>query len=78
MNNKGFTLIELLIATAMLGIISLIIVSMTGVNKKSESVDVSFSGTREVRCISGFKFITSHGGKTEQILNENGGGVKCD
>jgi hypothetical protein len=78
MNNKGLILIELIVATVILGIIALIIVSMTSVNKKSTDINASLKRTRKVRCIGGFKFISSNGGKTEQVLNEHGSGVKCD
>ena len=78
MNNKGLILIELIVATVILGIIVLIIVSMTSVNKKSTDINTILKKTKKVRCIGWFKFITSNGWKTEQVLNEHGCGIKCD
>lgn len=60
---KGFTVVEAMIAVAIIGIIIAIVV---GPNAKS--YDSTY-------CAGGYVFDSRSG---EQVLNENGGGVRCD
>lgn len=78
-NNQGFSLLEVIIALSMLGVVSLVFLQLfRAASQSGGGLDISSTGTREVRCLGGYKFVTSYGGKTEQILNEHGGGVKCE
>lgn len=41
------------------------------------NITMGINGMTETRCINGFKFIVGQNGSTQQVLNENGGGVSC-
>lgn len=41
------------------------------------NITFGINGMTETRCINGFKFIVGERGHVQQMLNENGGGVKC-
>lgn len=60
---KGFTLIEMMIVIAIIGIIVAIVL---GPNLRTP--DTTY-------CAGGYVFDARSG---EQVLNENGGGVRCD
>lgn len=40
-------------------------------------VSLGLHGVSEIRCMGGYKFIVAKNGTSRQVLNENGGGVKC-
>lgn len=55
-----------------LGLIVLAIVTAL-----SSKTSVGISGIVEKRCIDGYQFLIGQEGRIQQVLNESGGGVRC-
>lgn len=73
---KGFTLIELMIVIAIIGIIVAIVAPVIAGN--SPSTQFGFGGTTQTRCHDGFKVIVGTNGHVQQMIDENGHGVRCN
>ena len=71
----NITLIEVMIILAIVGILLSI---WLGGTAPIESVSNGINGRVEERCIGGFRFIVGSGGKAEQLLGEDGGGIRCE
>ena len=79
-NQSGFSLVELAIAITFIAIAGIMIFnigsSFFGNNKSNISIGIN--GLSEVRCIDGFKFVVGSHGQSRQMVNENGGGIRCE
>lgn len=73
---KKFTMIELMIV-AMICFIVISVIS-GAINSKNSSFSYGINGVSETRCINGYMFVVGSSGSTQQMLNENGGGIKCN
>lgn len=74
--SKGFTLIELMIVIAIFCIIvALVAPAITG---NSSGTRFGFGGTTQTRCHDGFKVIVGMNGHVQQLIDENGHGVRCN
>lgn len=60
-------------------VIGLIIVQLIfgAVGSKDSSISWGLNGMTESRCIEGYKFVIDQDGRTRQILDEFGKGVRC-
>ncbi|MFA6199026.1 MAG: prepilin-type N-terminal cleavage/methylation domain-containing protein [Bacteroidales bacterium] len=70
---KGFTLLELMIVLVVSGILATIIGAITGVVPMSPET-YQRGGTI---CKSGYQWNVDMDYHQRQVLNENGGGVRC-
>lgn len=77
MKQKGFTLIEVMIVVAIIAILFAVALPAIFGTKQTTNVSFGINGTVEERCISGYKFIIGHDGRSTQVLNEFGKGVPC-
>lgn len=77
MKQKGFTLIEVMIVVAIIAILFAVALPAIFGTKQTTNVSFGINGTVEERCISGYKFIIEHDGRSTQVLNEFGKGVPC-
>lgn len=75
-NQKGYTLIELMVLVAIVGVVGMVAFSF--VAGAGNELSVGINGISETRCIGGYKFIVGEGGQSRQILNEQGGGIRCN
>jgi prepilin-type N-terminal cleavage/methylation domain-containing protein len=75
---KGFTLIELMVVIAILMIVGTIVLGAIGASNGNSNVSIGINGMTESRCIEGYKFIIDQEGRTRQILDEFGKGVRCE
>ncbi len=71
---NGFTLIEFMIIVAILGILA--VAAFSG-DLRESNLSYGVNGLTETRCINGFSFVVGKNGSIQQLLNENGGGVRC-
>lgn len=78
LKQKGITLIELMIVIAILIIVSTIIMGAIGASNGNSNISIGVNGLTESRCIEGYKFIIDQDGRTRQILDEFGKGVRCE
>ena len=77
--NHGFTLIELMMVIAIGFIIVMAAFGFYAGNPKVISnVSMGINGMTESRCIDGYKFIIGQRGFIQQMIDENGHGVKCE
>jgi type II secretory pathway pseudopilin PulG len=77
--NHGFTLIELMIVIAIGFIIVIAVFGFFAVSQNgSSNVSMGINGLTESRCIDGYKFIIGQRGFPQQVIGDNGGGVKCE
>ena len=79
MKAKGYTLIEMLIVLVFIGILATIVVLAFFGHGSTQGNKMSFGllGLTETRCIRGYEFVVGANGSTQQVLNAQGGGVKC-
>lgn len=72
---KRITVVEGFILLAIIMIIGSLFFTV-GSNKDSYSFGVN--GLTETRCQNGYLVIVGGSGSVQQVLNENGGGIKCN
>lgn len=75
---KGFTLIEIMIVMAIIMIVGTIVLGAVGASNGNSNISIGVNGLTESRCIEGYKFIIDQDGRTRQILDEFGKGVRCE
>ena len=75
--SKGVTLIELMIVIAIVGIIAAIAVPAFTGGSSHQNVSFGINGVVTTRCIDGYKFLVGSSGSVQQVLNSEGGGVRC-
>lgn len=72
MKNKGFTLIEMMIVIAITGIITAVALPFFGINVQSHLAP------NNTICKGGYLFSYEPNGIDQQIISDQGGGVKCN
>lgn len=77
MKQKGFTLLELMIAIVFLMCFVMIIVGAGVATNGNSNISIGINGMMETRCVEGYKFVIDQDGRTRQILDEFGKGVRC-
>lgn len=77
MKQQGFTLIELMIVLAIIGILGMVILGTVGSLTGNGNISIGINGMMETRCVEGYKFVIDQDGRTRQILDEYGKGVRC-
>jgi prepilin-type N-terminal cleavage/methylation domain-containing protein len=75
-NQNGYTLIEVLVLVALILVVAMVAVNF--ISGKNNDLSIGINGISETRCIGGYKFIIGEGGQARQVLNEQGGGIRCD
>lgn len=78
LEQKGFTLIELMIVIAIICIFGTIVLGAVGASNGNSNISIGINGMMESRCVEGYKFIIDQDGRTRQILDEFGKGVRCE
>lgn len=80
-NQKGFSLIEVLVAIVIIILsiwVFIILVTSFFPKSSTQSLSSGYNGVTETRCINGYQFVVGYRGNTQQVLNEKGGGIKCN
>lgn len=77
MKQRGFTLIEMLIVIAIIMIVGTVIMGAVGASNGNSNISIGINGMMETRCVEGYKFVIDQDGRTRQILDEFGKGVRC-
>ncbi len=72
---KGFTLIEMMVVLV-IGLILLQLIFGVFASKDS-NISIGLNGMMETRCIEGYRFVIDQDGRSRQILDEFGKGVRC-
>lgn len=78
MNERGFTLIEMIAAIGIFVIFVMIIVGAGTSMSGNSNISIGINGMMETRCVEGYKFIVDQDGRSRQILDELGKGVRCE
>ncbi len=74
---KGFTLIEIMVVLVIGLIVIMIGLSAVGSSNGNSKLSIGINGMMETRCVEGYKFVIDQEGRTRQILDEFGKGVRC-
>lgn len=76
---KGFTLIEAVIVLAIVGILLAVVLPVMLGTTKGKRLNGTWgaNGFIEERCIGGYRVLIGSNGKPEQIIGDNGSGVRC-
>lgn len=75
-NQKGYSLVELMVIVVIMATAGIVVVAL--VSGGGNDISIGINGLSETRCIGGYKFIVGEGGQSRQILNEQGGGIRCN
>lgn len=79
-----FTITEWTIASIFIAVVGAFIIALAnspapaGYVSPVSNITYGINGMTETRCINGFKFIVGEQGRVQQMLNETGGGIKCE
>ena len=77
MKQKGFTLIELMVVIVIGVVVLTMIANAVGFLQGNSNISIGINGMMETRCVEGYKFVIDQDGRTRQILDEFGKGVRC-
>lgn len=77
MKQRGFTLIELLVGIVIFACFVMVIVGTVSSMSGNSNISIGINGMMETRCVEGYKFVIDQDGRTRQILDEFGKGVRC-
>lgn len=72
------TMFNIVFVLVVFGIIMTIGLNIYGVMTGNSTVSFGVNGTTEMRCIEGYKFTIDQRGRSVQVLDEFGKGLRCN
>lgn len=77
MKQRGFTLIEMMVVIVIIMTLGMLVIGAVGTSQGTSNISIGLNGMMETRCIEGYRFVIDQDGRSRQILDEFGKGVRC-
>ncbi len=74
---KRYTLIEILVGIIFVTVLIMIALPVL-MGPGNSNLSIGINGLMESRCVEGYRFIVDQDGRSRQILDEFGKGVRCE